>query len=289
MDPLTQHPQAHEALAYHRDVVSLAARVGTLDVLVDEKLPGFVASVRTFFQNVVRSAPKFHVVDNRNLVRNLKDGKVQYTDIAKLSIYVPPGLSCDYLTWLDTLEEAADITLTIEERVLDPFLSWVGLLASDDSRMLSRRVKEGLADTEFANLEQIKSDIDQCHDRRGKDEAPYGDVLSRNKDWDAVIERTNTLNERTARVNPSTIHEKTETLVGYLESLSKALSDPDYVDKLNDEYGKLFNRDIVQTLSQMTYDVALEIEFFSVYVYYLETTTQAVEDSIAKLRKSLKV
>jgi len=164
-----------------------------------------------------------------------------------------------------------------------------GLLTSDDSRFTNRRVKDGLADIDFADLDRLKKSIGQCFDRRVKDERPYGELLDRNKDWDTVIEESNLLTERTARIRPSVIYEKTQQLSHYLETLATHLSDPDTVDKFNNEYKKLFNRDIVSALADMTYKVAQEVEFFSVYVYYLESTAQAIEDSMVKIKKVAKL
>lgn len=282
---MIQENPSLEAMQYHRNVVSLAARVGTTGSLLSDKLPGFVASVQSFFQNMVRSAPDYHVIDQKFFSRKLKDSNVQYTSMSKVSLYIPSGLSVSYLEWLEILNECAEVTLTLEARVLDPFLAWVGLLTSDDSRFLNRRVKDGLGQIDFADLDRLKQKIEGAFSRRYKDERPYGEVLERNKDWDAVIEQINLLNEKTARIRPKVIHEKTATLSQYLEDLSGHLSDPDVVDRFNTEYKKLFNRDIISVLAEMTYQVAQEVEFFSVYVFYLESTTQAVEDSVAKIEK----
>lgn len=283
-----QNP-SFESLTYHAEVVSLAARVGTTGSLLSDKLPGFVASVQSFFQNLIKSSPEFQTIDVHQLSMKLSKNNIQYTDMAKLSLFVPSGLNVSYLEWLSVLERCAEDTLTLEKRVLDPFLNWVGLLTSDDSRLLNRRVRDGMGEIEFANLDELKKSLDKCFDRRVKDERSYGSLLSRNKDWDDVVDRTNLLNERTARIRPAVIHEKTEQLADYLETMAKHLSDPDVVEKFNTEYAKTFNRDIVSTLADLTYKVAQEVEFFSVYVYYLEATTQAVADSVEKIRKVSKL
>lgn len=277
-----------EAMNHHHHVVSMAAQVGTTGALLTDSMPSFVASVQSFFQNMVKSSPELSVIGEKLFARKLKDRNIQYTDMAKVTLYVPSGLNVSYLEWLKVLEDCADETLSIEARVLDPFLSWVGLLVSDDSRFTSRRVRDGLTEIEFAELDQLKRSIDKCFSRRVKDERPYGDLLDRNRDWDTVIERSNLLTERTARVRPREIHKKTLQVSEYLDTLSNHLADPDTVERFNNEYGKLFNRGIVETLADMTYRVAQEIEFFSVYVYYLETTSQAVEDSMEKMRKIAK-
>lgn len=269
--------------------VSLASRVGTTGTLLTESLPNFVASVQSFFQNMVKSSPEFHVIGEKLFSQKLTTSKIQYTDMAKVTLYVPSGLAVTYREWLSVLDKCAEVTLTIESRVLDPMLTWVGLLTSDDSRFLNRRVRDGLGDIDFADLDVLKKDIAKCFNKRYKDERPYGEVLTRNKDWDLVVEESNLLTERTARIRPGVVHEKTKQLSHYLDTLAKHLSDPDTVDKFNDEYGKLFNRDIISTLADMTYKVAQEVEFFSVYVYYLETTSQSIEDSMAKIKKISKV
>jgi len=278
-----------ESMSTHHNVVSLAARVGTTGALLTESLPGFVASVQSFFQNMVKSSPDFHVIEQKLFSHKLTASKIQYTDMAKVTLYVPSGLSVSYLEWMKVMDDCSQTTLTLETRVLDPFLTWVGLLTSDDSRFTNRRVKDGLADIDFADLDRLKESIGQCFDRRVKDERPYGELLDRNKDWDTVIEESNLLTERTARIRPSVIYEKTQQLSHYLETLATHLSDPDTVDKFNNEYKKLFNRDIVSALADMTYKVAQEVEFFSVYVYYLESTAQAIEDSMVKIKKVAKL
>jgi hypothetical protein len=273
----------------HHHVVSLASRAGSTGALLTVSLPNFVASVQSFFQNMVKSSPDFHVIEQKLFSQKLTAAKMQYTDMAKISLYVPSGMSVSYLDWLKVLEDAAETTLTLESRVLDPFLAWVGLLTSDDSRFINRRVKDGLGDIEFSDLDRLKGAIAECFSRRVKDERPYGELLGRNKDWDTVVKESNLLTERTARIRPNVIHEKTQQLSHYLETLAGHLSDPDTVDKFNNEYGKLFNRDIVSTLADMTYQVAQEVEFFSVYVYYLESTAQAIEDSMVKIQKIAKI
>lgn len=278
-----------EDMSTQLHTVSLASRVGTTGVLLTDAIPGFVASVQSFFQNMVKSTPDFHVIEQKLFSRNLASAGMLYTDISKISIYVPSGLSVSYLEWLGVLEKCSEATLTIEERVLDPFLTWVALLTSDDSRFTNRRVKDGLSEMNFEDLDALKKELGNCFSRRVKDERSYGDLLDRNKDWDDVIARANLLTEKTARIRPSVIHDKTKQLSQYLDILANHLSDPDIVEKFDNEYGKLFNRGIVAELANLTYQVAQEVEFFSVYVYYLESTTQAIEDSMVKIRKIAKM
>ena len=285
---LTTNPSFDDMTKCHH-TVSLASRVGTTGTLLTESLPNFVASVQSFFQNMVKSSPEFLVIGEKLFSQKLAASKIQYTDMAKVTLYVPSGLAVSYQEWLDVLAGAADAALTIESRVLDPMLTWVGLLTSDDSRFLNRRVKDGLGEIDFADLDKVKKDLAKCFNKRYKDERPYGELLSRNKDWDTIVGESNLLTERTARVRPSVIYAKTKQLSDYLDTLSKHLSDPSTVEKFDTEFGKLFNRGIVSALADMTYRVAQEVEFFSVYVYYLETTAQAIEDSMSKVSKVAKL
>lgn len=279
---------ANEQLDYQKNVISLAARVTPPNILVEEKLPGFVAAVQAFIQNFVDSKPEFHIFAKGSANALFKDTSHNYVSLSKVTVFVPTGMKCSYLEWLTVLETLSKQALTIEERVLKPFSDWLGAVLSDDERFFSRRPLEGLKTIEFTDIKKIQKDVEKCIKPRGKDQMPYADAVGRNKEWEEINGRLSVLNEETARVSPENIRKQTDQISEFLDKILANLQNEEFLQKL-EEYGpKMFSRNLVSALSDYSYDVAKEIEFYSIYVYHLEVTTQAVQDTYDKLRDILK-
>lgn len=268
-------------LALEYQIISLEARGGrdSLD-LFHERLPKFIANVKDFLSSTLgRLAPRPDLVKLSPMQKALE--QVGYSRATSLKVYTPTGLDVTYVEYLDALEQSQDAIDSLEKGLLLPFSKWISLLLSEPKELSSLRPNNIPKGVTFSDIDGIKRRIGECFDnRKGKSEQSFGDVFSRLKDVELTERKTNGIIERLAKVNRRDLASQVEALSSLISKLVRRIEE--------EEEGYSLSNQTIQQLSNLVYQVAVEVEHYSVYVHSVEALTNALNDTNEFVVKALK-
>lgn len=287
---LTQMSEELNNVIYHRDIVNLASQSSDLFNLLKNRYPEFVVSAKSFFQFFTGNPLNFPVIESHAIRQQLRHSDNTFSRLAPVLVYVPSGLDSPYLDLVEALENAIVPVTTIQARVLSPLVDWLGTIVSIDESFTAQTLtsKANELTAKYADVDKLAKGIGKCFSKGSHTKRPYGKVCKRNKDLEETINRLNTLNNTFSRVKPSEMKAQIDLAVQYLDVITQRFSDLRHRADFDEKYGTGFNKGLFRAIADHTYRAAKEIEFFSVYAYYLESTIVAVADTVDHLKKTLR-
>jgi hypothetical protein len=257
-----------------------ASSSGQLLQALPTRLPGFVADVKSFINNIIGgSAPTFGILKkDRQLLKSMK--VVSYMNLAETTGYIPAGLKCSYPEYLDQLEKGQVIIDGLMSKVLQPSLRWLAMLMTEPDRLARITRSKEFEAISFHDLEKQKKSMHDCFSQKSAgDKNKLENLIANNGEWESVLDRTLALQDRYSAIDRSKIIEIVTEITTALETLfQRSQLEPD-VYKLS---GKT-----MKEMSVVATQLAEEVEHFSVYSFQLQQFTQAIEDTQTVLAKRL--
>ena len=245
---------------------------------VDKLLNGLkntVSSVRKSFERIYNRGDYIPLisVNNRKLEKKLKT--YNYIDLEKFKIYRPMGLEANYFDLLNVIEEIQVDLLTIEERVLVPFLKWSGEVLNRPEKLSRVTI----------NRELRFMDVPLCNKRLdglfNKDDT--GDVYEYSKAFQSngqvmeVIKEANRLINEQNKLPPKELLKKTSGVYDRADVLvrrCKTISDD-----------SLCSRESKKVMSDVFFDIGEEMSLYGRLSYNLMSTQVALTDTAEKILK----
>ena len=269
-----------QTLRHYRDVVALETfSVQALDVTT--MLKRMMPDIRTHFSNFVArfsatDKPIPLTRDQRMFIQLLE--KHNYADLAPLGVTVPEGLSVDYLAFAHILKQASDHAVKVQQ-LLATYTTYLAMLVTNEFQRFetknSVQVYQGMA----TEGEQILKEMGACF-KPGSHEtkASYGDVIARNKDWELVFGEADSLSKQMNSVDRTALNKKVKEAAELMDKVIQMLKD-----------GKMESsaHEVAQELSEGAYQIAQELEYFSVVYYRVLGFVTAVNATVAKVREVL--
>lgn len=178
--------------------------------------------------------------------------EVPYQSLRELGAKSPEGLTGTYLQALAQLQLAADMAIRVKSEVLSVQATFLARVVSDPHALTSgmsfagewtRLVKE--YESEDETLQKLFSGPD------GK-RLKVGDVVSRNKDWDEVLDRARHLQESLKRINVTEYKTLVNQCAEYLDLIAERLQT--FADDAT-------SRQIAQSISQGSFLMAEAVRF----------------------------
>lgn len=201
-----------------------------------------------------------------------------YSDLRHAKVMIPVGLSVTYLEYLDALSPSVAICETLSKRMLEPANRYLGQVLSDPEKLNQLRGVHHEARIKPANVDQQLTQLEACFNAQSTQiSAPLGDVFKRNQDIKTVFDQAAALNERMLRSDLNAVQTQTETLIHLYDRL---------IDRIQEEELDIEAR-AMERLSQMTYTLAQEVEFYGMICYQLTALTQALNETAFKLKETL--
>lgn len=270
-----------DSLRIQRDLISLEARnpVSALKALTG-RLPNFVASIKDFVLGTLGGEEaKVSLVNTSRLERKFRT--YHYADASALAVYVPPGLNVTYLEYLKALELSQDIVDGLMRETLEPFNQWLAKLLTNPEGLSTIRATVRIPGFKEHDLNRAKKEISKCFSKNNTTvKRTYGDVIERHSDLPLVSEGLNKLNERLGKIRRKDLIKKVTEITQSLDLLLERTKQDPETYKVSGA--------TMSAISKLAYTVGEEVEFYSVYSFQLQALTQAVEDSIERLRKVVK-
>ena len=205
--------------------------------------------------------------------------KHSYMDIKELSASVPEGLKVDYREYADILLVAAKHVANVST-TLSEFNVYLAQLISHNEMRLSTDDKAA----KFAALEKqrelILSDLGNCFDKGStRSDVTIAKVVNRNNEWGDVFAICEKMTEEVLKVNRVKLNRAIEDSVEMMEALERKL-------KAAEMDGVSPN--VVNNLAAGAYQVASELEFFSVVYYRVEVFVNCVNKTIGHFQTVMK-
>lgn len=268
-------------LRHHRDVVALetfSAPMLDVNAMLRNVFPDikkhFLEFTSRFSSN---DTPIPLSRDQRSFVQLL--GKHSYVDIAPLSVFVPEGLNVDYLSFAQALKRGAEHAVRISN-LLNTYTTYLAMLITNETQRFSTENSAAVYKGLQEDREEILRQIGGCflagsHTSTVK----YGDAVARNADWPLVFGEVDTLSKLTNGVNRNLLNQKVREASQLMEKVIAMLKD-----------GKMAGSapEVAQELSDGAYQIASELEFFSVIYYRVLAFVTAVNSSVEKVESILK-
>ena len=250
-----------------------------LTALITDSLPILANDIKEYFNRFVPNQPG--VIIEFSESKFIKDvNKHIYTDISPLTAYVPEGLNVTYLKYAEKLLPAAIHASKVLDDVMSHYTIFLaGLINNKDSKLNTisfNKIHEKLT----SERNELNSELGKCFKNNSvKAEVTLGDVVDRNSDWKYVIDTTNELMKLINSVNRNTLNKKIKESVTYLDII---------LDKIERKEMNNTSPEVVDNLSTGAYQVASELEFFSIVYYRILTYVNCVNNTVEHFNKVLK-
>lgn len=269
--PLQSENVSLESLRIQSEMISLESfNPSQAFKALTDRIPGYVNAVKTFFGNILDPvhAP-VALVDGVASAKALQS--LKYMDIRSNEVFVPTGLKVTYLQYLTALKDAEQVAEKLISETLSPLSMFLALALSEPARLQSLR---GMSIPNFRihDIDKPKQAISNCFDRNGTvARVPLGQALARLTDWPEVVKEINELNTRFNRTSRQEVLRLVNEVTELLDRLvDRSTQEPDTYALSGANLG---------LLSKLCYNVAREIEFYSLFAYQLQLATIAITDT----------
>ena len=240
----------------------------------------FGEKVSRFFRNLItREGINIRLLSESRIPKSME--KISYSDARDVKIIVPKGFMGPYKDYLEAIEPIAQGPIaSLQEDVLDEFLDFLGTMINDPERLRSQRHSGLLETLQQRDIEQHQEKIGEFYGRDQAERRRYGELVGRQSDWKDITKLWNNVVTELQQIPRKTIEDKTEQASDLLETLSEKL----------DEDPEIYNLSGIsaENLTNMSYGVAFEVEFYSIFTYMLEEFGGSLDYCIDELPKRAK-
>ena len=202
--------------------------------------------------------------------------QITYINLADLMLPVPEGMQTKYLTYIAILEDAIEYAQGIAAN-LEEFTKWVAKIITN----ASMRNDTARHDNRWRKMQDEREvrykAIGSCFGTINNDKLKYSKLLDRNADWHEVINRTHGLTKAINKIDRTELLKQSKHVQSLLEKVLET-SKRNGFDATSPE--------VLASLSEGSFQIASELEFYSVVFYRTSTFLNRLEAAIATLDKS---
>lgn len=244
-----------------------------------ELLPNFVNSVTEFYNTILvtKNEPAIGLVKAGKLEKVLKD--VDYAAVRKMQVYGPKGIKGTYIDYLDAVEGAVKHAEDLKDKVLGPFMNWVTLLLATPENLQSVRQHPLVGKDKLTELDKIRDTLTKQVDPLSNQQKHlYSKLVTRNKDWSVIIDRTNELSNRFSSTDRKAILQMVEDTTDALNRLIVRIEEDPETYKMSGT--------TIATLASQSFALGKELEHYSATGYLVQELVSVVTDTVSQLEKT---
>jgi hypothetical protein len=198
--------------------------------------------------------------------------KHSYADVMALTAYVPEGLRTSYLEYAVLLDNAVVHASQLMDNVLVPYSAYLAALVTNTEQKLSNQNIKLDYPAMAKTRDVINAALGQCFTPgSSKAEASIGQVVKRNADWPAVFTTSQNLITTINKVDRRALQRKIEECTDLLDRIAAKIK--------RDEFEGV-SPQVVDNLADGAFQVASELEFYSVTFYKVLALTESVNRTI---------
>lgn len=202
--------------------------------------------------------------------------KHSYVGLRAVTAYVPEGLNVSYPEYLDTLAAPLAHVYAMPEQVLFPFAKFLaGIVTNRELATSGERI-----DLRYANLPKQRSQFNTQLGRcflvgSHRAERKLSDVVARNADWEDVFKRADGAAQGLNRIDRKVLDRKVKECVELLDAVQRKIE--------RHEFGDMSSQ-VANMLANGTFQVASELEFYSVIYFKVQALLGAMNRTTEHLR-----
>lgn len=203
--------------------------------------------------------------------------KYPFQEMRELKAWKPEGSNCTYLEFTNELVSQIDRANNIKKVIIDPYMVFLAKLVSRDNSINSTNSNKAL----FFNLETSRNKAYDSISKLYKEDSvesitTVGKVIDRNNDWVEVLQKVNLITDKVNQIKIKDIQSDISICNNYLS---------DIMDDIKKEDTLNISPETIKQLADYTYQVAKEVEFFSVTYFRVLTIKGSVENTMEQVIK----
>jgi|SRR6185312_4360652 len=252
-------------LKHARDLVALEAYVvSDLSGLIQRIFPSVKGGLDGF-KGMFSQEPAVALTGNEKSFLNTVE-KRSYPNMMPLTAFVPEGLKVTYLEYSAALYPGVEHARG-SVAVIDEFAVFLAMLVSNRSSILETATRKKQYAELMLQRERVNKDIQACFNDTTRTTVKVEDVVKRNADWKPALEAANGLTKSINLIERSHLSKKVNECSELLDRISRLVNE-NYFDKVSPE--------VLLDLSDGAYQVAAELEFYSIMYYRVQAYAHAV-------------
>jgi hypothetical protein len=203
--------------------------------------------------------------------------KHPYLDITPLAAFVPEGLDTTYLEYLESLMKNAAHASTVLNDVLSPYSVFLSQIVNNKDAILETTTFSNMYKSLEKERSSLYENIGKCFKYGStKTEVTLGDVIKRNSDWEHVFNNVTSITKLINSVDRNILNKKIKECSDLLDIIIAKIKR----NELNNA-----TPEVVRNLSDGAYQVASELEFFSVTYYKIIALVTSIDRTTEHFNK----
>lgn len=267
-----------DQLRFVRDTVALESGfVGNMAQTLRNVFPTVTREFHEFVKNMgfVDSAPVSFSGDKSKFEKVLQ--QKSFVNIAPILVTVPEGLAVPYLEYLEQLEPAVEYASSVMIQVLVPYSMYLANIVTNKDAKLSS-VEFGKQHTRWEqSRNNFNTKLGSCFAPGSmRSEVPYNKAVRRNADWKEVFEKIEVISRKINSVKRTEIKQTVDSCVHMIDTIQRMI-DRNELDGVTPQ--------VSRGLAEGAYQVAREVEFFSLVYYRCLAVVGSVENTVKRINK----
>jgi hypothetical protein len=245
--------------------------------LFSKAIPAFIKEAAGFTSEINPETPKLLITPQQaDFIKEVN--KYPYFNIGPLAAYVPEGLNVTYLEYTKELIPAANHAANILTGMTaySTFLSQ--LITNHDQRLSTTSFERTY--TQLANeRNKLNSALGNCFKKGGTvTQRSLATVVDRNKDWAEVFHACLLATKQIDSVDRIKLNKKVQECKSLLEIVIRKIENKELDD---------MSPNVIRNLADGAFQIASELEFFSVTYYKVLAFTTSVNRTVEHFYKVL--
>lgn len=208
------------------------------------------------------------LLDTKNFVKN-----------SDINLIVPEGFSGQLTEYSELLKECSEHASNVLSGILIPYNTFLSQLLSSKSIHVSSVGKLSYLQKIDSNREDLSKKLGNFFVKGSTQvKQPMGKVLSRNKDWEVLLDSQNKTLSAINTASRKAVETAVDECVELIESIKVAAAAGE-LDGLSSS--------MIKQLSETTLCVANEVAFYSITLYRVNDLDKCISVSIESVKKEL--
>lgn len=244
---------------------------------LSELLPGIVRA----FQNTDKTSSYENLAPLKDDQRAFTElvNKHSYLELREIKGYIPQGFQATYLQGLEVLMDATTRCTRIQGQVVQPFLEFLAPLVSHKEAFQ----RPGDQAAFFTRLGEERTELYKrqkaLYASRTDTRAKIGQLAERNADWTTVLQLLNRIVAELESIKRDELDMRIKHAEDYLVIIEGRLKGQELPD---------VSPEVTQALAEGAYQIACELEFFSMTYYWVLAMQTAIRDSMLEIARVVK-
>lgn len=198
-----------------------------------------------------------------------------YLELADIPVHCIPNQSVSYLQYAQAIKECQDVLVNLYDYTLYPFQLYLGDVLNHPERLQNTASLHQIRTYDLNKYRKLLGDV-----QRGKSELlPYGKLVSRHADWQAVAKLTSQLVTTQKKIPQDLVEQTVLSIDERLNELFAKINDS------NNQYRP--SPQLVKQLGDLCYALADHVLFYSVYATQLQLLVNGIKASEKNLYEIL--